>query len=72
VFTTLSRSARLLPGTSLAHKDTMMDSTAYGVSGKEEPERRIYTTSPTHHNGFQVESMPMLVVEKGAFNLVGR
>jgi branched-chain amino acid transport system substrate-binding protein len=32
----------------------------------------IYTMSPTDHNGFQVESMPMLVVEKGAFRLVGR
>jgi hypothetical protein len=28
--------------------------------------------SPTDHNGFQVESMPMLVVEKGAFKLVTR
>jgi branched-chain amino acid transport system substrate-binding protein len=32
----------------------------------------IYTMSPTDHNGFQVESMPMLVVEKGAFKLVAR
>jgi branched-chain amino acid transport system substrate-binding protein len=32
----------------------------------------IYTISPTDHNGFQVESMPMLVVEKGAFRLVNR
>ena len=32
----------------------------------------IYTMSPTDHNGFQVESMPMLVVEKGAFKLVSR
>lgn len=32
----------------------------------------IYTMSPTDHNGFQVESMQMLVVEKGAFKLVGR
>jgi len=32
----------------------------------------IYTMSPTDHNGFQIESMPMLVVEKGAFKLVGR
>ena len=32
----------------------------------------IYTMSPTDHNGFQMESMPMLVVEKGAFKLVSR
>jgi branched-chain amino acid transport system substrate-binding protein len=32
----------------------------------------IYTISATDHNGFQVESMPMLVVEKGAFRLVNR
>ena len=28
--------------------------------------------SPTDHNGFQVESLRMLVVAKGAFKLVGR
>jgi branched-chain amino acid transport system substrate-binding protein len=32
----------------------------------------IYTMSPTDHNGFQMASMPMLVVEKGAFKLVSR
>jgi branched-chain amino acid transport system substrate-binding protein len=32
----------------------------------------IYTTSPTDHNGFLVDSMRMLVVEKAAFKLAPR
>lgn len=30
----------------------------------------VYTTSPTDHNGFQVESMRVITVEKGQFKLV--
>ncbi len=30
----------------------------------------IYTTSPTDHNGFQVDSMRMITVDKGQFKLV--